>query len=199
LPNVILTPPVAITANPKPSWDLVFNQYEGKICPGISQMVLLLPDEINEVIGTITQDPNDPNKLLYVIDQDTIPANDLDAIDAVIDPLRSGPGTGLPPASLGQRYLLVDDIGDEDNTGTPDFNYSAAWIGLTGDQLIAKKDDIIEYDGTDWIVDFDASALIGETHYVTNLTTQIQYTWALTIWIKSYEGEYKAGFWQIIF
>jgi len=199
LPNVVLTPPVVVGANPKLSWDLVFAQYEGKICPGISQMVLLLPDEINEVIGTITQDPNDPNKLLYSIDLDTIPANDLTAIDAVIDPLRSGPETGLPIAFLGQRYLLVDDIGDKDNTGSPDFNYSAAWVGATGDQLIAKKDDIIEYDGTDWIVDFDASAKIGETHYVTNLTTQIQYTWALTRWIKSYEGEYKAGWWSIIF
>ena len=189
-------PPIVLGENPKISWDLVFSQYEGKICPGISQMVLLLPDEINEVIGTITQDPNDPNKLFYIIDQDTIPANDLTAIDAVIDPLRSGPGTGLPAATLGQRYLLVDDIGDESNVSP---GYADAWEGTGGDQLIAKKDDIIEYDGTDWIVDFDASALVGETHYVTNLTTQIQYTWALTKWIKSYEGEYKAGYWQIIF
>ena len=226
LPTAGLTSPVAVTANPKPSWDLVFAQYEGKICPGISQMVLLLPDEINEVIGSITQDPNDPNKLFYVIDQDTIPANDLTAIDAVIDPLRSGPNTGLPTAILGQRYLLVDDIGDDGNTSlatadqdniladsdiitaditenpvgaiTP-MNYAEAWVGATGNQLIAKKDDIIEYDGTDWIVDFDALASIDETHFVTNLTTLIQYTWTLTKWIKSYEVEYKAGSWQIIF
>jgi len=188
--------PTVVGENPKLSWDLVFSQYEGKICPGVSQMVLLLPDEINEVTGTITQDPDDPNKLFYSIDSDTIPANDLTAIDAVIDPLRSGPGSGLIAAALGQRYLLTDDIGDSDNV-TP--NFADAWEGTGGDQLIANTDDIIEYNGTDWIVDFDASALVDETHYVTNLTTSIQYTWALTKWIKSYEGEYKAGYWQIIY
>jgi hypothetical protein len=158
----------------------------------------LLPDEINEVIGTITQNPDDPNKLDYVIDIDSIPANDLTAINAVIDPLRSGPGTGLPAASLGQRYLLINAIGDEDNDDSFP-NYSEAWEGATGDQLVALTDDIIEYDGTNWVVSFDAIASVDETHYVTNLTTEIQYTWALTKWIKSYEGEYKAGYWQIIF
>ena len=133
-----------------------------------------------------------------MIDTDTIPANDLLPIDAVIDPLRSGPGTGLPPASTGQRYLLVNDIGDASNDpGTP--NYADAWKGTGGEQLIALADDIIEYNGTEWIVTFDAVDNIGETHYVTNLTTQIQYSWTLTKWVKSYEGEYRAGYWQIIF
>jgi len=192
-------PPTVIGENPKISWDTIFAQYEGSICPGISQMALLLPDEINEVIGTITQDPNDPNKLTYMIDSDSIPANDLTAIDAVIDPLRSGPGTGLPAAVLGQRYLLINAIGDEDNDDSFP-NYSEAWEGDGGTtQLIALADDIIEYDGAKWVVSFDAEASVDETHYVTNLTTEIQYTWALTKWIKTYEGEYKAGTWQIIF
>ena len=189
-------PPTVVGEDPKVSWDLVFSQYEGKICPGISQMVLLLPDEINEVTGTITQDPDDPSKLDYVIDVDTIPANDTTAIDAVIDPKRSGPGTGLPVAATGQRYLLTDNIGSEDNVSP---GFADAWEGTGGEQLIALKDDIIEYDGTEWLVSFDAADNIGETHYVTNLTTTIQYTWALTKWVKSYEGQYSAGFWQIIF
>lgn len=186
--------PALITEAPLPSWDEVFAQYEGSICPGISQMALLLPDEINEITGSITRDPNNSNKLFYAIDQDTIPSNDINPIDAVIDPLRSGPGTGLPAATLGQRYLLVDDIGD-----AFDSESAVAWRGTGSEELVALADDIIEYNGTQWNVVFDAAASVGETHYVTNLTTEIQYSWVLTKWVKSYEGEYKSGYWQLIF
>jgi len=181
---------------PKISWDLVFNQYTGpeQISEGISQISLLLPDEINEITGTVTRDETDANKLIFDIDTDTIPANDFTAIDAVIDPLRSGPGTGLDPAAVGQRYMILDGIGYALDAGVAE-----AWKGTGGEELIAEKDDIIEYDGVKWNVVFDASESVNETHYVTNLTTQIQYSWALTKWVKSYEGEYLSGTWQIIF
>ena len=154
----------------------------------------LLPDDVNEVLGTITQDPNNPNALFYSVDTDTIPANTLTAVNAVIDPLRSGPGTGLPAAAVGQRYLLVNDIGDDENTPG---NEADAWSGVAG-ELVAKADDIIEFDGSDWIVVFDAVAAVDTVEYVTNLTTQIQYSWAKTYWVKSYEGEYVSGRWQLI-
>lgn len=186
--------PITIGNNPKPSWDLVFDMFEGKICPGISQIALLLPDEINEIIGTITEDPDNPNALFYSIDTDTIPSNTLQAVTAVIDPLRSGPGTGLPAAAVGQRYLLVNDIGDDSNTPG---NEADAWSGVAG-ELVAKADDIIEFDGSDWVVVFDADTVIGTVEYVTNLTTQIQYVWNKTFWQKSYDGEYKSGTWQLI-
>jgi hypothetical protein len=195
LPDANVLPPLQTVQTSLPTWDLVFDMFEGKICPGISQISLLLPDEINEVTGTITQDPDNANELFFEIDTDTIPANNLTAVHAVIDPLRSGPGTGLPAATLGQRYLLVNDIGDDGNTPG---NEADAWKGTGGEQLVAVADDIIEYDGTQWLVDFDAATEVGNTHYVTNLTTQIQYSWTETKWVKSYEGEYLSGTWQII-
>ena len=184
-----------VQENPKISWDLVFDMFEGKICPGISQIALLLPDEINEIIGTITQDPDDANALFYNIDTDTIPSNTLTAVTAVIDPLRSGPGTGLPASQVGQRYLLVNDIGDDTNDPA---SYADAWQGTGGEQLVANADDIIEWNGTEWVVSFDASAAVDTIEYVTNLTTQIQYVWNRTLWVKSYEGEYVSGKWQLI-
>jgi hypothetical protein len=187
--------PQTVGEIPKPSWDLVFDMFEGRICPGISQIALLLPDEINEIVGTITQDPDDPNTLDYSIDTDTIPANSLTAVTAVIDPLRSGPGTGLAVPDVGQRYLLVNGIGDVDNDPA---SYADAWKGLGGEQLVADADDIVEWNGTQWIVDFDASAEVGNVEYVTNLTTQIQYVWSKTFWVKSYEGEYVSGKWQLV-
>lgn len=188
-------PPQTVSENPKPSWDLVFDMFEGRICPGISQIALLLPDEINEIVGTITQDPDDPNTLDYSIDPDTIPSNTLTAVTAVIDPLRSGPGTGLAVPDIGQRYLLVNAIGDDINDPA---SYADAWKGTGGEQLVANEDDIIEWDGAKWVVDFDAVAAIDTVEYVTNLTTQIQYVWNKTFWLKSFEGEYVSGKWQLV-
>jgi len=187
--------PEVIQEDPKITWDVVFTKLGGNICPGISRITLLLQDELNEVTGTIIADEDDPNSLFFTVDVDTIPPNDMDPVDAVIDPLLSGPGTGLPAATLGQRYLLVNAIGDASNTAP---NYADAWEGTGGEQLIASIDDIVEYDGTEWLVDFDASeSLIEDTHFLTNVITGIQYGWVAGQWIKSYEGEYKAGFWFV--
>ena len=187
--------PVTISDSPLPVWTTVIDEYNGNLNEGISKIVLLLADEINEVTGTITFDPDNNNALLFAVDIDTIPSNDLTAINAIIDPKRSGPGTGLVAAASGQRYMILDDIGDEDN---PAAFGEEAWQGTGNENLVARVNDIIEYDGTQWIVTFDASNSIGETHFVTNLTTQIQYSWSLTKWIKSFEGEYTAGNWQLI-
>jgi hypothetical protein len=179
---------------PKLSWDLVFTQFAGQITEGISQVSLLLPDEINEIVGTITRDETNANKLIFAIDLDTIPTNNLTAIDAVIDPKRSGPGTGLPVAEVGQRYMVIDNIGFDGDAGS-----AMAWRGTGGQELIADVNDLIEYDGSQWVVTFDASASTGTSNYVANLTTQIQYAWATDHWEKSFDGQYLAGTWQVIF
>ena len=48
-----------------------------------------------------------------------------------------------------------------------------------------------------WQIAFDSSAEKG-VHYLTNSNTQLQYKWTGSEWIKSYEGEYKAGDWSIV-
>lgn len=199
--DVIDPPPVVIGDDPKISWNLVFSELGGNVCPGISQITLIMPDELNEVTGTIVEDPDDPNNLLFTVDTDTIPTNTLTPVDAVIDPLISGPGLGVVPvAAVGQRYLLINDIGAASNT-IPDT--AAAWEGLAPDfePLVAKENDIVEYvadaGGDRWIVTFDASASVGTTEYLTNLTTEIQYCWSEDQWIKSWNGEYKAGYWFV--
>jgi len=192
--NVKLGVPVAIDSALRPTWDIVFDQYGEQINEGISKISLLLADEITEITGTITRHATDSSKVTFAIDQDTIPSNDTTAINAVIDPLRSGPGAGLADAATGQRYMLIDDIGNIANTGL-----AAAWAGSANAELVANVNDIIEYDGTKWVVSFDATLNLAQTHYVTNLTTQIQYVWALDHWSKSFEGEYLAGTWQLIY
>jgi hypothetical protein len=177
-------PPEKIGTNDV-SWAALINQY-GELQSGISQLRLETGGTA-EIVGTIAFHPSDPHKLLWTVQSDTTPTNDLPAITKIINPLKSGPDAGLATAVTGQRYLILNAIGNSSNTDGPD-----AWGSLA-----ASANDIIEYNGTDWQIAFDSSSEQG-VHYVTNTTTNLQYKWTGTEWIKSYEGEYKAGDWSIV-
>jgi hypothetical protein len=166
------------------SWAALINQY-GELQSGISQ--LRLEQGTAEIVGTVAFHPSDPHKLLWTVDSDTVPTNDLPAVTKIINPLRSAPDAGLATAAQGQRYLILNAIGDASNTDGPD-----AW----GD-LVAGANDIVEYNGTKWQVAFDSSSDSG-VHYMTNTNTGLQYKWTGTEWVKSYEGEYRAGDWSIV-
>jgi hypothetical protein len=171
-------------------WHNIVGLY-GVLRPGISY-VSLEQDDGSEVVGTIAFDPTDDRFLLFTVDEDTVPANTLLPINAVIDPLRSGPGAGLSPAASGQRYLLTE------STGTFDQGDAQAWQGIAGQPLVAVTNDIIEYDGTRWQVVFDSTSSPNNEQYVTNLTTSIQYEWTGSVWVKSYQGLYPGGKWNLV-
>ena len=183
--------PVNIISGSGLLWPAVIGMY-GVMRPGVSQLRLDQPDG-SEVIGTIVLDPNDERLLLFSVDEDTVPQNTLTAIDAVINPLSSGPGQGLPAAVAGQRYLLTEDTGAEDNVGP-----ASAWVGVNGRPLVAQANDIIEYDGARWDAVFIADQQPDQVQYVTNLTTGIQYEWTGQMWIKSYQGVYPGGEWSLV-
>jgi hypothetical protein len=171
-------------------WSAVIGMY-GVLRPGVSQLRLEQPDGA-EVIGTISQDPNDDRLVLFDVDIDTVPQNTLDPVNAVIDPQLSGPGQGLPVSAVGQRYLLTQATGSQVNQGP-----AVPWIGSNGRSLIANTNDIIEYDGEYWQVVFLAST-IDTVQYVTNITTGQQYQWTGNSWIKSYQGVYIGGTWRLV-
>ena len=164
----------------------------GKLTDGISQVRLGNEETGVNIMGTVAFHPSDNTIMLFTVDLDTIPVNTMSAITAIIDPERSGPGVGLPVATNGDRYLLLNDIGTSSNTDGAD-----AWKSTSNVDLIAKKYDIITFNGTAWSVAFDSSE-ISSTEYVTNLTTGIQYAWSNGVWTKSYEGKYPAGAWTLI-
>jgi hypothetical protein len=141
----------------------------------------------SDIVGTIAFNPADDRLLIYEIDIDTLPQNTLSAVDSVINPQLKGPEHGLPAAANGQRYLLVESIGNITNASP-----SIAW----GD-IVANANDIIQYTAGNWVVSFDAAASTN-TEYVTNLTTDIQYRYTNNIWIKSYEGFYDQGDYSIV-
>ena len=188
-PNESLIPPDSPPSNLL--WHNVISMY-GTLREGIS-LIALEQDDGSEIYGTVAYDPSDDRFLFFDIDEATVPANTLAPVDAVINPLLSGPDAGLVPAEEGQRYLLTEATGNFDNYGNP-----SAWLGTGGQPLVAQANDIVEYAGGRWIVSFDSNSSPVNTQYVTNITTGLQYEWTGATWIKSYQGLYPGGTWNLI-
>jgi len=187
-PNASLDPPESPASNLM--WQSVVGAY-GILRPGISY-VRLEQEDGSEIVGTVTYDPSDDRFMLFDIDIDTVPANTLSPITAVINPLLSGPNDGLDSSMLGQRYLLTEDTGSFQGTSP------IAWQGANDEVLVAMANDIIEFDGYRWMVVFDRDSSPDNIQYVTNLTTNIQYKWVNNMWVKSYEGLYPGGQWSLV-
>ena len=182
--------PTEIVPDSNLLWPAVIDLY-GSLRPGISQIRLIQPDE-TEVVGTVALDPNDDRFLLFDVDIDTTPQNTLEPINAIINPLATGP---RPEDSVlqGVRYLLTEDTGSLDNP-VP----ATDWTGANGRGLVAQANDIIEYSNNYWRVVFRAATETNTIQYVTNITTGIQYRWTGEAWVKSYQGVYPGGTWRIV-
>ena len=176
----------------KHSWLNVFEAYTERYVPGVSRIYLSRLDLDIMVTGTFTIKPSDHSILVVDWDSDTFPSNtDLDGrttIDYVIEPGRFNPKYVKQP---GIRFLLLSDIGSDSNTSGP-----SAWKQSNGSDFRASKDDIIEWDGSNWVIVFDASAT-SDAVFTTNLNTKTQYMWTGTEWIESINGDYPTGSWRV--
>jgi hypothetical protein len=163
-----------------PSWFNLIEQY-GLLSPTVSKLKLFINDDIEGayVTGSLQYGPI-VNQLLWTIDIDTLPSNTMPSINGVIDPLRSSPGNGLPAAADGQRYLIINDVGN-----------SIAWGNLT-----ARTNDIIEYSNNAWSVSFNSTTTVS-TQYVLNTFTGRQLRWTGNAWAMSIDGAYEPGHWRL--
>lgn len=170
----------------------------GNLNNGISQVRLEFPfpdaNGTHEICGTVAYNPNDPSQLLFDAFSNTLPANTLPPVNAIIDPYNVSLDNSsipiiTPPA--GTSYLIVNPIGD------PDSPSAVAWAGAEGTNLIAHANDIITWNGSYWTVTFDSENTPG-VQYITNLNTTIQYVWNNNTWTKSVEGIYQPGEWSLI-
>jgi hypothetical protein len=179
------------------SWEPMFEQFAGPYRAGISKLFLRRSDIDGDVVATFTLDLTNTNRLLLDFDEDTLPTDtiissdyqDKSKIDYIIDPSQFDP-TNIKTA--GVRLLLLGQVGPHG----PNFG-PIAWQNGDGTYLVASENDIIEWDGTKWVVVFDASNPDSSLAFTTNLNTGIQYKFNGIEWVKSFEGEYQVGTWRI--
>jgi len=169
------------------SWADLFKQY-GDFVPGISSIILKTHDNIEnesgDVYGTVEFHETNSNTLIFTVNDDTLPEIlPSGPVDSIVDPTIKYPGKGLPAADVGQRYLLLADV--PVNTGLN------PWGTCFG-----KENDIIEYNGSEWLVSFDSSSE-SEIVYVKSLATYSHYKFADNTWIYTYFGDFQPGYWRI--
>lgn len=179
------------------SWKGIIESLPETYSAGLSKLLLNRQDINQRVGGTFAVNELNENELIINWDEDTIPTDSVFAgvtsrgtVDYIIDPTKFNPST---VKNTGTRFLLLADIVDTSSNDPS----AQAWDGST-----AGENDIIEWNGSEWTVLFDASANTissdnFSTKFVTNLNTGIQYKWTGEQWLLSFEGEYRKGTWQI--
>jgi hypothetical protein len=164
------------------TWETVLAQY-GTLDSGVSRLRLKYHGEVEDlnadVIGTLAT-TSDATTLTFVIDPATLPTNTITAVDRVIDASTAKPGfAGLPAAATSQRYLTLNAV-----------ESSSVW------GIDISANDIIEYNGTAWVVSFDASSFSTRA-YVTNTFTSQQFKFEKGEWTDTFQGIYEAGYWRL--
>lgn len=156
----------------------------GELRLGISNIRLRRGDDPgdpnNDIIAVINELDSGQGNLAYItIDQDTLPVTNIPSVSGIIDPTKMGPGRGLPSPIIGQRYLILTDVPS-----------TANWSSVS-----AKANDIIQYNGSSWVVSFDSTA--NSNAVVLNTASGIIYEWRLGQWISAIEGTYRNGWWRL--
>ena len=81
--------------------------------------------------------------------------------------------------ATGQRYLTLDAA-----------TKSSVW------GIDVSANDIMEYNGTAWVLSFDASAYT-QRAYVTNTFTTQQFKFEKGDWTDTFQGIYEGGYWRL--
>ena len=183
-------------------WLGLFAQYPGSYIAGSSRIYLPQSDG-TEVVGTVVINPLDSTELTVNWDPDSISASNTLLDDAGKRPGESGFDTvsahswfnaiidpttkyqaNIQGLSAGDRFLIIEDT----------IINTQAW-----ENFIAHANDIIMWDGAAWSIIFDSTSAQEADRITcqTNIYTGVQYKWNGISWVKSFEGEYKAGTWRL--
>ena len=184
------------------NWRKVLDAYPGIYQAGISRILLERSDMNTTISGTFALNSLNENQIIVNWDTDTIPTNTLingvtnrGTVDYIVDPLTYNP-TAAKVSGL--RLLILSNIGSATNIDGAD-----AWKNSNSTDFVAEANDIIEWNGTQWNILFDASANSNtedsavQLTYITNLNTGVQYKWDGAAWLLSFEGEYRKGTWNL--
>ena len=171
---------------------------------GVTELRLRRTDIANELVGTVVINPLDEYELTISWDSDSFPADtimhgpngDRNKIDYIINPYKTNP-TDLKSGN--PRILILADINNSANAQDAAYDGPDAWKNNDGTEFVASANDIIEWDGANWHIVFDASADDSTVVYTTNLNTSKQYKYENDEWLLAYDGEYQNGTWRLAF
>jgi hypothetical protein len=180
------------------SWEALFDEY-GRIDPAVTTLTLKtvndIEDSSGDILGTLEVDATEKNFATFVVDEDSLPTTlSSGPVTEIIDPSKVYPGNGLPVAQAGQRYLLLSSQytnGEEPAIPQDIPQGSTVWGGVH-----AYVNDIIEFNGTNWIIVFDSSESASPV-YVRNVADGQHYKFDGVEWLYTYLGEYNPGYWRI--
>lgn len=166
-------------------WGQLENAYTDEITDDSMLTVKHRFGDATGITGKIVKTA-DPKVLQWVVDPSQLYPNTMPNIDLIINPGENYPGDGkLPSLALGQRYLIVDDLPQD----------TEAW----GSVPEARANDIIEYNGTEWVISFSSESAGSEL--VTSTLTGTQYRWTPEVseWQPTIDKTYYPGTWTIQF
>jgi len=161
-------------------------KYQADYGSNASQLRLKTVDDIEQtntdIVGWIDPDPIDQNKLIWTIDPQSIPYTTLSPIDAIVNPLTSGPGINLPLPAIGARYLLTEKPAEQ----------SVSWGTID-----ANENDIVEFNGSNWTVVWTPSSSININQVVVNNRSNRMYRWSNGYWAPIIHEKYLPGYWRL--
>lgn len=186
------------------NWRVILESYPGEYKANISQIRIRQVDTENFIVGTFALNPLDENSISVNWDLDTLPSNNVltsasrnpnsySSIDYIIEPERWNPINERVP---GLRLLILSAINASSSVGDSSYSGPTAWKNTNNTDFVADENDIIEWDGINWTVIFNASEE-ENVFYINNLNTNTQYKWTGTEWVKSWEGLYSQGNWMV--
>jgi len=102
----------------------------------------------------------------------------------------------------GKVVLLLDSTPDIDSVVKYVLHLNEdgadAWKNADGTDILVAQNNIIEWNGTEWVNIFDASDPNNDKTYLTNLSNGQQIYWNTYYWQASIDGYYPRGTWKIV-
>ncbi len=156
-----------------------------------------IEDSSGDILGSLEASTTESNIAIFTVDEDSLPPTlPGGPVLDIIDPASIYPGNGLPAPAAGQRYLLIPSQysnGEEPIIAQDILPGSTVW-----GNVVAYENDIIEYNGVEWIVVFDSRESAYPV-YVKNIANGQHYKFNGNTWLYTFLGEYNPGYWRIAF
>jgi hypothetical protein len=164
----------------------------------------------NKTVRNPAWDPTDNNPP-QTVDVASVAKHELyingvkDTVSTLVDRgqvvIQMPPGQMIPAGATVKYVLYMSSDYDADpSNNTFDvepIGVPAAWKNGDGSDFVANANDIIQWDSSlqQWSIIFD-STVETDVRYLQNQNTMVQYKWDGEQWVKSFEGEYTAGYWS---